>query len=281
MKVFDARPCQLGEGPLWHPLRHEIFWFDILGNRLLSRRAETVGEWHFDENVSAAGWVDRDTLLIAGETALWHFEIATGRRERILPLEAENTGTRSNDGRADPMGGFWIGTMGKGAEARAGAIYRYHRGSLERLHEAITIPNSICFAADGRAAFFADSPSGLIMRQPLDSDGWPEAQAEVFVDLSGTGIVPDGSVLDASGGLWNAQWGMGRVARYDANGRFDRAISVGARNASCPAFGGADLAMLFVTTARADLESPTGDDGVLYAVEAGTSGLPEPRVVLS
>jgi sugar lactone lactonase YvrE len=76
------------------------------------------------------GWVDRETLMVASETDLFRFDIDTGAREHLLPLEADNAATRSNDGRADPFGGFWIGTMGKNGEAGAGALYRYYRGRL-------------------------------------------------------------------------------------------------------------------------------------------------------
>ena len=114
--VYDDRPCELGEGPLWHPLRRELFWFDILGKRMLARKGDATREWRFDRHASAAGWVDETTLLIATETDLSRFDIATGRLEPIAPLEADMPATRSNDGRADPFGGFWIGTMGKRAE---------------------------------------------------------------------------------------------------------------------------------------------------------------------
>ncbi|MEP6333662.1 MAG: SMP-30/gluconolactonase/LRE family protein, partial [Anderseniella sp.] len=124
MEVFDSTPCTLGEGPLWHPERGQLFWFDIIGKTLFCREGQTLHQWRFDENVSAAGWVDRDTLLIASETGLFRFDIETGRQCLVQTLEADNAATRSNDGRADPWGGFWIGTMGKNAEPKAGAIYR-------------------------------------------------------------------------------------------------------------------------------------------------------------
>ena len=120
---------------------------------------------------SSAGWVDRDTLLVASETGLWRFDIESGERVLLQPLEDGNEATRSNDGRADPMGGFWIGTMGKGAAPGAGAIYRWYRGELRRLMAGISVSNSICFAPDGRTAYFADTPEGRIRRQPLDAEG--------------------------------------------------------------------------------------------------------------
>lgn len=277
--TFDARVCQLGEGPLWHPDRQQYFWFDITGRRLLSRTEDAALEWELPEMASAAGWIDRDTLMIATETGLRRFDIGSGAHEPIVALEAENDVTRSNDGRADPMGGFWIGTMGKAAESRAGAIYRFHKGSVERLVPEVTIPNSICFSPDGRSGYYADTRRQRIWVLPLDSEGWPEGPAEVFVDLRGKGLNPDGSVVDSEGGLWSAQWGAARVARYLPDGRFDRAIEVGGRHASCPCFGGAGLDEMIVTTACQGIESPDAAQGITYAVDPGVTGQAEHRVI--
>lgn len=278
MMIYDDRVCALGEGPLWHPERGQLFWFDILGKRLLSRRGTEKLEWRFEEHVSAAGWVSRDTLLIASETALFTFDVETGAREEVTPLEADNPVTRSNDGRADPRGGFWIGTMGKAHEPRAGAIYRYHRGELRKLFGGITVSNSICFSPDGRWAYFCDTWDRRIQRVSLDAQGWPDDEPKVFVDLKEEGLNPDGSVVDAEGRLWNAQWGASRVACYGADGAFRTAVKVPARQASCPAFGGPGLGTLFVTSAADGL---TGEaEGLTFCAEIGTHGQPEHRVRL-
>ncbi|MGV6849651.1 MAG: SMP-30/gluconolactonase/LRE family protein [Marinibacterium sp.] len=282
MKVdlFDDRVCDLGEGPIWHPRRRQLFWFDILGRRLMSRHGDARLEWRFDDHVSAAGWVDDDTLLIASEIGLFTFDLRQGTRADIAPLEADNPVTRSNDGRADPFGGFWIGTMGKRAEPGAGAIYRYYKGRVERLCSALTIPNAICFSPDGSIACFTDTPTRRILRQPLDGDGWPKGPAETFIDLTGDGLNPDGAVIDAEGCLWNAQWGAGRVARYDPKGRFLSEIAFPAGQMSCPAFGGDDLKTLFTTSATEGLSAPKAQEGCVFAVHTGIAGQPEHRVGL-
>ncbi len=156
-QIFDHTPCKLGEGPLWHPLRNELFWFDIIGKTLFCRGNDATKSWKFSEHVSVAGWIDENTLLVASETALLRFEIESGKSEIVHLLEADNPITRSNDGRADPWGGFWIGTMGKNAEREAGAIYRFFHGELRVLYPRITISNAICFAPGGRFAYFADT----------------------------------------------------------------------------------------------------------------------------
>ena len=283
-RLHDTRQCLLGEGPLWHPERGQFFWFDILGQRLLSQQDGAPLEWQFDEIVSAAGWINRDTLLIASETALFTFNLETGARETLTALEAETVATRSNDGRADPAGGFWIGTMGKSAEPGAGAIYRFYRGELRQLFPDITIPNSICFAPDGSTAYFADTLTGLIKRVTLDASGWPSAAPEIFVDLRGDGLNPDGSVTDAAGNLWNAQWGASRVAGYAPDGTPLESYAFPARHTSCPAFGGPDLSEMYCTTAQ-ELLSPEilaaePANGQTFVTPTTRTGWPEPRVIL-
>lgn len=277
--VFDTRPCQLGEGPLWHPERQQLFWFDILGKRLLSQSDGEELEWQFDRHVSAAGWVDRDTLLIASDSALMMMDLVTGKASRLLELEADNPATRSNDGRADPFGGFWIGTMGLRAEPGAGSIYRYHRGKLEKLFGDISITNAICFAPDGKTAYFADTADQKIMAQGLDAEGWPEGPVRLFLDLSETKRNPDGAVTDAEGNLWVASWGTAEVIRVSPQGRIIGSVGAPAKQPSCPAFGGPNLDRLFVTTASQGLQAGPGE-GRTYVANPGRTGLPEHQVTL-
>lgn len=284
LAAFDSRTCELGEGPLWHPLRGQLFWFDILGRKLLSRDGATALEWHFPGHVSAAGWIDRDTLLVASETALHRFDIVSGASEAVCPLEADDPRTRSNDGRADPFGGFWIGTMGKAHEEGVGAIHRYFRGELRRLFAPVAIPNTICFAPDGGHAFFADSADARVRRVRLDRDGWPAGEAELFLDLAPEGLVPDGAVTDAAGNLWIAEWGAGRVCCYGPDGVRRSVVPVPALQTTCPAFGGAEFTTLHVTSARvglpeAELRDRPGN-GMTFAAPALGPGLPEWPVLL-
>lgn len=281
MIVHDHRHCELGEGAFWHPEREQFFWFDILGQRLMSQDADGQPlEWPLDRIASAAGWIDRDRLVIATETGLAVLSLVDGTLADVAAVEADNPVTRSNDGRADRQGGFWFGTMGKKSEAGAGAIYRLYRGEVRRLVDAVTIPNAICFSPDGATAYYADTKRATVWRQALDADGWPVGEPEVYLDLSAQGWSPDGAVIDAEGGFCCAVWGQGAVMRFDADGNRTHHWPVGGRHSSCPAFGGPDLAHLLVTTARQGIAEPDDAQGRTYRVETPVSGMPEPRVIL-
>ncbi len=272
-EVFDDRQCTLGEGPLWHPIREDLFWFDIIEKRLHSK-AKT---WQFDEYVSAAGWVTENELLIASQTQLFRFDLETGAQTKVCDMEANNPITRSNDGRADPQGGFWIGTMGIQLEEKAGAIYRFYKGELRKLYPDISIPNSICFAPGGGTAYFTDTPTKQIMGVALDADGWPKGDPWVAVDLTTTGENPDGSVVDTAGNIWNAQWGAGRMACYSPDGTFIEAVKVGGLQATCPAFAG-ETGTLYCTSAAEGIDGP--NEGKTFVAQVNATGQKEHQVIL-
>ena len=286
--LFDEQACLLGEGPLWHPKTEKLFWFDILGKCLYARSlgAAEGNIWDFDGFVSAAGWINDDELLIASEHSLSRLHLGSDSREVIVDLEADHANTRSNDGRADPWGGFWIGTMGKSAEADAGAIYRYYQGELRRLYQPITIPNAICFAPNRSCAYFADSTKRLVWRQRLEAaDGWPttgiDAEPEVFLDFTGTDFVPDGAVCDRQGRFWLAVWGGAQVACFSTDathGKKVASLPLPTAHITCPAFGGTGLGTLFATSAQEHL----GPQDLKAQPDAGKTFLTtnEPDIVL-
>lgn len=284
-RVLIERKNVLGEGALWHSGRQSFFHVSILENILFEHDAmgEPRGEWIFDGNTSAAGIVSDTELMVATETELLLLNLETNERSHICPLESDNPVTRSNDGRADHQGGFWIGTMGKKAEAGAGAIYRWYKSELRVLVPAVTIPNAICFSPDGSLAYWTDTKAGRLMRVPLDADGWPVGTPSVLVDHSSEDFGIDGATVDAEGCIWNTHWGPGEIWRYSPEGEVLQKISADAPQTSCPAIGGKNLDQLFITTARdgmseEELEAaPTS--GNCYTADLAIKGIPEPKVV--
>ncbi len=276
--------CELGEGPFWHD--EKLYWFDILQSQL--HQCDSNGERHeffqFSEMFSAGGVLDNGELLLASETALWQFGPSSKELTVLHPLEADSPITRSNDGRADRQGGFWISTMGKLAEKQAGSIYRFFRGELVKLKSDITIPNAICFSPVGDIAYFADSFEGIIYRWSLDPAGWPQGQPTPWVDLSTAAVDPDGAVVDQQGYLWNAQWNGSRVVRYNPQGEVDQLVSLPITRPTCPAFD-ANAQRLLITSARTELDpselAQTPNAGGVFAFQLSVVGIPEPTVSLS
>ncbi|CAN0585568.1 unnamed protein product [Ectocarpus sp. 12 AP-2014] len=235
--------------------------------------------------VSAAGWIDEDRLLIASETKLFAFNLSDGTQNDVAPIEADMPHTRSNDGRADPWGGFWIGTMAKENSGPVGAFYRYYQGEVRKLFADLEITNACCFSPDRRFAYFTDTAQGIIKRVTLDPQtGWPNADPENWLDLSGQEWGPDGAVIDADGNFWNAQWDAWRVACYAPDGALLRTVEIDAAHTSCPAFGGPELTTLFCTTAGGRVsetdQARSSHHGKVFAATDIAKGQAEHQVIL-
>lgn len=282
-ELFIDSRCELGEGPLWHPLQERLFWFDIENKTLFSATdgGIMVDRFIFDATVTAAGVIDADHLAIASIAGIYRLQLSTDTREVMVPLEPENTVARTNDGRIDPAGGFWIGTMGlkDPGNVAVGNLYQVRQGNVTRLRADQHIPNATCFSPDGGRAYYADTTRGNILTVELDPDtGLPRGE---WTEFAGTGHpgAPDGAVVDAEGFVWNARWGGNCVIRFAPDGSVDRTIELPVSNVTCPAFGGKDLKTLYITSARAGL-SPEAlaaqpHAGSVFAINAGVAGQSE------
>ncbi len=203
-ELFIDSRCELGEGPFWHPLQERLFWFDILNKTLFSATAGGImaDRFTFDATVSAAGVIDADNLAIAAIQGIYKLQISTDTREIITPLDPENTTTRTNDGRVNQAGGFWIGTMGlkSPGSIAAGALYQVRAGAVNKLLPDQYIPNSTCFSPDGKTAYYADTVSGIIRKVAIDPQtGLPNGSWQTFVDKGVIAGDPDGAVVDTEG----------------------------------------------------------------------------------
>lgn len=279
---------RLGEGALWHPSIQTLFWFDILDRRLHWCAADggDAGSQALGVMGSAAAWVDDVTLLIAADDGIYRYDIQDRALSLLVPLEADMPGNRSNDGRVDPWGRFWIGTMDRDAAPGRGALYILDGElGLECVRTGLTIPNSIAFSPDRRRAYLADSAVQTIFTLDLDPDNGRILGERPFVSTKGGDAVPDGSVVDPEGCLWNAQWDGWCVVRYRPDGDVDRIIDLPVSRPTCPAFGGDGMRTLFVTSAREGLVSgdlaSQPEAGGVFAVPSDIAGLPEPSFRLT
>lgn len=285
--ILDCK-CQLGEGPLWHPGRQQLFFFDINEQTLIAvdAKGEIANQWLFNETMAAAAIADDETLVLFGEFGLKGFQISTGGLAPLSAVEADNPKTRSNDSRVHPSGAFWLGTMDKTEnEGPIGALYHYRSGVLTQLKSGLRVPNATCFSPDGRTAYWTDTPTKKILKVQTDpATGMPLGDWSVFADVSDGRGYPDGAVVDSQGYLWNAKWGGSCVVRHAPDGSIDRIIEVPVSQVTCPAFGGADLKTLFITTAAKNLSAQQLASekiaGGLFAIDLDVAGQPEPHITL-
>lgn len=284
VKLFYDSQCDLGEGLFY--ANSKLYWFDINKKHFYYCKDDGshLSQHVFTEQFSTGAVIQNNVLLLVSETGLWCFNTASKVLEKIIDLEADNAVTRSNDGRADRQGGFWIGTMGKQAEMGAGTLYRYYQGKITTLYENISIPNAICFSPSGDYVYFADSKVQIIYRWALDRAGWPKGEPEIWVDLSETTISPDGAVVDKAGFLWNAQWDGSRIVRYTPNGHEDCIVNLPVSRPTCPVFGGRTYSRLFITSAREGLSQEKlalePYAGGIFSMPLSVSGLPDAKVLL-
>ncbi len=288
VKTFSTLACDLGEGPFWHFERGSWFWFDINEKKLIEKKNISSAEKiiHFDFQVSAAGIVDESRLLLASERGLYLLNLTNEKMDFVKGIEEKNPLTRSNDARIHPSGAFWIGTMGKKAEKKAGNIYWYLEGKLVLIFPKLTIPNSICFNKTGDKAYFTDTPTQKIMQVKVDpATGLPLEKETVFTDKYAH---PDGSIVDDEGNLICAHWGSHEVIAYSQTGEVIGRYRFPASQVTCPALGGEKLNELLVTSAREGLNSQELQQdleagkiaGKTFLMETNLKGKREPLVKL-
>jgi sugar lactone lactonase YvrE len=268
---------QLGEGPCWVAAEGRLYWFDIKGRRLHWHAPETgeIGKVALPMRVSAAAPRQAGGLLLSTEHGLVCFDPRTLRLDLVRPIELP-AGFRTNDGKVDPQGRFWWSSMDDNDGERPGEIFVTHPdGRTETVLAGVHIPNTISVTADGRTLYLADSKLGVIYA----CDTSDLTSRRVFARTP-EGAAPDGSALDEAGYLWNAQWGAWRIVRYAPDGAIDRIVEVPVEQPTSCAFGGDDLATLFVTSAWDGLSKAARaaqpQAGGLFAFEPGVRGLALP-----
>ncbi|MCY4745345.1 SMP-30/gluconolactonase/LRE family protein [Pelomonas sp. UHG3] len=250
----------LGEGLLWQGGRW--WWTDIEGATLHAwrpgaaaaescRLPDRLGSFaHTASGRVLLGLAKRLCIATLGD------DLSLTQLQTLAPVDAAESRTRINDGRTDRRGYFVFGTLNEAKEKRPiASFYQFSlQHGLRRLAlPAVAIANSICFSLDGRTMYFCDSLSQRIQQCDYDAETAQVDHVRLFTQMDRPDAWPDGSVIDAEGCLWNAQWGAGRVARYDPAGRLMGAFDAPAAHTSCPALGGEALDHLMITTARAEL----------------------------
>jgi sugar lactone lactonase YvrE len=268
-----------GEGPVWDAAAGVLRFVDLVAGGLMTFdpasgavRRRTLGPVVACLRPRRAGGLvvalERDVVLLDDPDD----DASAPRTLTTLPDDA---GVRCNDGGCDPAGDLLLGTMAYDESPGAGTLYRVGAdGAARPVVTGVTISNGFCFDPTGAFAYWTDTPTGRVERLTFAADG-SVAGREPFVTVDPAAGHPDGLTVDAEGGVWVALWAGSAVHRYGPDGALDVVVRVPARQVSCPAFGGPDLADLYVTTSRQGLAA--GDDpqaGALFRVTPGVRGLP-------
>jgi sugar lactone lactonase YvrE len=283
MYTIDAPFSQrhdLGEGPHWDAATRRLLYVDIFLGLIhdLDPATSDLSTLAVDPPVGFVVPVrsTQDRICACGgELVLLGADDTESAR---LPVEADQPGHRINDGKADPVGRLWFGTMGKGWEPLVAALYRLDERGLRVIADGVTLSNGLDWDVERRRMYYVDSAT-----QQIDVFDYDVATGEVenrrpWATIDPADGLPDGLCLDAEGGLWLALFGGGVVRRYDPDGIVIADVAVPVQHPTCPIFGGDDLATLFVTTSRHKLTPGQRDQnplaGALLVVDAGVRGRP-------
>jgi sugar lactone lactonase YvrE len=251
--VTDLR-AQLGECPVWSPTESVVYWIDILGRKLHrtipdSRKTASI------DLPSRPGMIAlrrRGGLVVVLEDGLYACDPRSGALDLLVALEADMPENRANDGKCDAAGRLWVGTMNVSqAGEPTGNFYRIDPDlKVTRISSNFGIPNGLAWSPDETIMLHTDSCANVVWRYAFDAATGERRGEQPFFrfDRATTGSV-DGAAMDREGGYWPAIYRGSKLLRILPDGTIDREISLPVSQPTMPAFGGADMKTLFVTTA--------------------------------
>ena len=275
--------AELGEAPLWDPVSGTFWCVDIIRCRLIAYDWDpgTTTEWPLPSLGGGLALAAGGRLLVATQTGLFLFDRTTGDYAFVVHPEPGVPINRLNEGKVDPQGRFWIGSICTLGRRPTGSLYRVDPdGRTDRVLPDITVPNCLVWTADRTRVLFTDSAKKVIWSFAYDAAAGTLSDRQVFADCSSYAGIPDGGALDQEGFLWNAEFGGGRIVRYDPQGRIEREIALPVTQVTSMAFAGPALDQLVITTSKR-LLSPADRAaqplaGDLFVTRPGVRGLVEP-----
>jgi sugar lactone lactonase YvrE len=280
--VLDLK-AELGEGPVWCAGERALWFVDIKGLKVHRLDPETrqLSSW---DAPAPCGFVApaRSGGFVAGlKTGLHHFDPETGRFRLLETIEDAALDNRLNDASVDPAGRLWFGSMHDGEEAVTGALYRFDSVGVARLDDGYCITNGPCVSPDGRTLYHTDTLARTVYAFDLADDG-SVSNRRVFVQMEDDAGWPDGSAVDAEGGVWVALWGGFGVRRYSPAGELTGFVRLPVANVTKIAFGGEGLRTAYATSAwkglSAEERAAQPLAGGVFRFDAGVAGLPQREV---
>jgi sugar lactone lactonase YvrE len=275
---FEAK---LGEGALWDAASQQLFWVDIEGKELhtynpISKKNQ---RYALPSRVGTVVSVGDGMALVALEDGIYTIDLDSTDLLIYSDIHDTEVPSRYNDGKVDPNGNLWVGSMPLAQDTATGKLYRFQPdGSHEIMHRNIGISNGIVWTKDGSTMYFIDTQKGNITAFDYNLNDSSIANERVVVNVPEELGFPDGMAIDENDRLWVGLWNGGAVAHYDpANGRLLSIVKVPAHNATSCAFGGKNLDQLFITTASVDMTAAEKRQfplaGSIFVVNVGVNGV--------
>jgi sugar lactone lactonase YvrE len=278
--VSDLK-AELGEGPVWDVAARRLLFVDILRGHVHEFDPASGADRIFaiGRPVSAVVPTSTGDLLVAAKGAFLSVTRQTGATAFVGDIDADRPTNRTNDGYCDSRGRFWAGTMSLVHERQAGALYRLDPDRrVTRMLTGVSTSNGIDWSPDDRLMYYVDTPTSRIDVFDFDAASGTIANRRTFAAVPVEAGYPDGLIVDAEGGVWIALWAGGALRRHTPDGRLDRVITMPVTHPTKCAFGGPDLADLYITSAWTAL-SPSEraaqpHAGGLFRCRPGVKGRP-------
>lgn len=280
VSIADDTIHELGEGALWDAAHSRLFYVDIIGRKLsvLYPENRTIIRHDMPSMIGTVVCHTENEVLVALVDGIYKFNLET-QDLTFLACPPENDSTqRFNDGKCDPAGRFWVGTMSLvGGRETSHLFCLDHDGTVVTKLDGISTSNGIVWSKDEKFMYYIDTPTRKIMEYAYDKESGEISKPRVAVTVADTLGYPDGMAIDADDNLWVAMWGGSAVCCFDRlSGKLINKIAIPAKNVTSCAFGGPELTDLYITTARIgtseeELES-FPDAGKLFKTTVNTAG---------
>lgn len=283
----------VGESAIWHEVESALYWVDIEGltvNRLHAASGK-FSSWKMGSNPSALAIDDNNVLVVATRECLLRLNTTDGSETPIADAPYDPSKVRFNDGRVDPAGRFWIGTMYEPRDQPAAEMYVLARDNLRcAWRGGMTNSNGLAWSLDGRTMFHADTTSHRIDCYDFDVATGEHSNRRTILTFPSDktapdyGGRPDGATMDAEGMYWVAMFEGGRVLRISPAGEILREIKLPVRCPTSVCFGGPDLRTLYITSASHGRSSEEiaqyPHTGKVLSVRLDVAGREEPEYAI-
>lgn len=260
----------LGEGPGYDSRSGSWFWVDIKTGSLFLYDPSTgkLEEIQTGQYLGAAVPSGNEGYIAALSTGIYH----CGKEGlKLINRPAElNDNFRLNDGKCDPHGRFWFGTIALFKPAPKGWLFRLDPdGSCHPMLSPVGVSNGLAWSLDGKTMYYTDTAERATDAFDYDMDqGTISNRRRIMKYNEG---YPDGMTIDAEGKLWIALWGGSKILRFEPDtGKILMEIRIPATNVSSCSFVGENLDQLLITSSGEGFDNPL--EGRVFIARPGPCG---------